>query len=163
MVGIYCRFVVTALCLLMCSCGSSRKAERSDSSVSVHTSSSEKQSLKCSSTTNLTDFVKTDLGIRFNWVRYDTTKPPDKDGNYPKQAEGSGELDLHSSEGKHIETNDSLMAEASNDSSSQEESENHTVLEKEKEDTDIFSDITWMCIAIPVMVIVIFIVSKLRK
>lgn len=164
MVGICCRIVIAILFMgLAYSCGSSRKMEQSNSVATVQSTSSENTSFNYGSTTKLTDFVKTDFGIRFQWVKYDTSKQPDKEGNYPKQEEGSGELDLKTEGNKSVESGDSLQVDTDRDSAFQSDKAEHSVSEKEKEGTEVFSDITWLCVAISVLVIIIFIVVKLCK
>ena len=139
------------LVLLLCGCGSSRKAERSDTFVSEHTEADIRQSACFGSTIKLTDFVKKDMTIHFRWVKYDTDKAPDAEGNYPKAGEGSGEVDIHADEMLDIAQCDSTQVETEADFSHEAESEEHTQIESEREETDIFNDWTWLIIAIIIL------------
>lgn len=153
MVGIYCRLFL--LVLLLCGCGSSRKAERSDTAVSEHTEADIRQSACFGSTIKLTDFVKKDMTIHFRWVKYDTDKAPDAEGNYPKAGEGSGEVDIHTDEVLDIAQCDNTQTKTEADFSHEAESEEHTQIESEREDTDIFNDLTWLIIAIVILLLVV--------
>ena len=148
------------LVLLLCGCGSSRKAERSDTFVSEHTEADIRQSACFGSTIKLTDFVKKDMTIHFRWVKYDTDKAPDAEGNYPKAGEGSGEVDIHADEMLDIAQCDSTQVETEADFSHEAESEEHTQIESEREETDIFNDWTWLIIAIIILLLVVCMVRR---
>ena len=143
------------LVLLLCGCGSSRKAERSDTFVSEHTEADIRQSACFGSTIKLTDIVKKDMTIHFRWVKYDTDKAPDAEGNYPKAGEGSGEVDIHADEMLDIAQCDSTQVETEADFSHEAESEEHTQIESEREDTDIFNDLTWLIIAVIILLLAV--------
>ena len=153
MVGNYCRWLL--LVLLMVSCGSSRKTERSDTAVSIKTGAELHQTAFQSSGIRLTDFVKKDMTIRFHWVKFDTDKKPDAEGNYPKMGEGSGEVDFHEDEVLDIEQNDSTQVESGANISHEAETEEHSQSESEREETDIFNDMTWLIIAIVILLLVV--------
>ena len=142
------------------SCGSSRKMEQSNSVATVQSTSSENTSFNYGSTTKLTDFVKKDMTIHFRWVKYDTDKAPDAEGNYPKAGEGSGEVDIHADEMLDIAQCDSTQTETEADFSHEAESEEHTQIESEREDTDIFNDLTWLIIAIVILLLVVCMVRR---
>lgn len=158
MVGIYCRLFL--LVLLMCSCGSSRKTERSDTAVSVQTGAELHQTAFQGSGIQLTDFVKKDMSIRFHWVKFDTDKKPDAKGNYPKMGEGSGEVDFHEDEVLDIAQADSTQVESEAEFSHEAESEEHSQSESEREETDIFNDMTWLIIAIVILPLVVCFVKR---
>ena len=153
MVGNYCRWLL--LVLLMVSCGSSRKTERSDTAVSIKTGAELHQTAFQSSGIRLTDFVKKDMTIRFHWVKFDTDKKPDAEGNYPKMGEGSGEVDFHEDEVLDMEQNDSTQVESGANISHEAETEEHSQSESEREETDIFNDMTWLIIAIVILLLVV--------
>lgn len=153
MVGICCRLLL--LVLLMASCGSSRKAEQSNTAVSVQDTEQLRQSVLYSSNIKLTDFVKKDMTIRFQWVKFDTDKKPDAEGNYPKMGEGSGEVDIHEDGSMEVVQNDSLQVNTEKESSHEVESEEHSQSESEREETDIFNDMTWLIIAIVILLLVV--------
>lgn len=152
MVGIYCRWLL--LVLLMVSCGSSRKTERSDTAVSVKTEAELHQTAFQGSSIRLTDFVKKDMTIRFHWVKFDTDKKPDAEGNYPKMGEGSGEVELHEDELLDMEQNDSTQVESGANLSHEVEAEEHSQSESEREETDIFNDMIGLIIAIVILLFV---------
>lgn len=147
------------LVLLLCGCGSSRKAERSDTFVSEHTEADIRQSACFGSTIKLTDFVKTDMTVRFHWVRFDTDKSPDAAGNYPKEAEGDGEIDFKGIEELDVTQNDSTQVETEADFSHEAEAEEHSQSESEKKETTVFEDMTWLIIAIVILLLVVWIVK----
>ena len=152
MVGIYCRWLL--LVLLMASCGSSRKTERSDTVVSVQAGAELHQTAFQGSGIRLTDFVKKDMTIRFHWVKFDTDKKPDAKGNYPKMGEGSGEVDFHEDKSLNIAQSDSNQVESDAEFSHESEHEKHSQVESEREETDIFNDMTWLIIAIVILLLV---------
>lgn len=152
MAGIYCRLFL--LVLLLCGCGSSRKTERSDTAVSEQTEAELHQTAFQASGIRLTDFVKKDMTIRFHWVKFDTDKKPDAEGNYPKMGEGSGEVELHEDEALNMEQNDSTQVEAEANLSHEAVAEEHSQSESEREETDIFNDMTWLIIAIVILLLV---------
>ena len=158
MVGIYCRLLL--LVLLLCGCGSSRKAERSDTAVSEQTQADIRQLAYHGTQLKLTDFVKKDMTIHFRWVKYDTDKAPDAEGNYPKAGEGSGEVDIHADEMLDIAQCDSTQTETEADFSHEAESEEHTQIESEREDTDVFNDLTWLIIAIIILLLAVGFVRR---
>lgn len=148
------------LVLLLCGCGSSRKAERSDTFVSEHTEADIRQSACFGSTIKLTDFVKTDMTVRFHWVRFDTDKEPDAQGNYPKEAEGDGEIDFKGVEELDIIQNDSTQVETEADFSHEEEAEEHSQSESKIEETTIFEDITWLCFSCIILMLIVWFVRR---
>ena len=152
MVGIYCRLFL--LVLLLCGCGSSRKTERSDTAISVQTEAELHQTAFQGSGIRLTDFVKKDMTIRFHWVKFDTDKKPDAEGNYPKMGEVSGEVELHEDEVLDMEQNDSTQVESGANLSHEAEAEEHSQSESEREETGVFNDITWLIIAIVILLLV---------
>lgn len=158
MVGIYCRLFL--LVLLMASCGSSRKAERNEMSSTAMQKVDYNQELFRSSNIKLTDFVKKDMTVRFNWVKFDTDKEPDSEGNYPKMGEGSGEVDFHEDESLNIAQSDSTQVESEADFSHKAEFEEHSQSESEREETDIFNDMTWLVIAIVILLLVVCCVKR---
>lgn len=158
MVGICCRLFL--LVLLLCGCGSSRKAERSDTAVSEQTEAELHQTAFQGSGIRLTDFVKKDMTIRFHWVKFDTDKKPDAEGNYPKMGEGSGEVDFHEDELLNVEQNDSTQVESGANLSHEAEAEEHSQSESEREETDIFNDMTWLIIAIVILLLVVWLVRR---
>lgn len=95
------------------------------------------------------------MTIHFRWVKYDTDKAPDAEGNYPKAGEGSGEVDIHADEMLDIVQYDSTQVETEADFSHEAESEEHTQFESEREETDIFNDLTWLIIAIIILLLVV--------
>ena len=153
MVGICCRLLL--LVLLLCGCGTSRKVEQTDTVVSVQTEANIRQLAYQGSQIRLTDLVKTDMTVRFHWVKFDTDKEPDAQGNYPKEAEGEGEIDFQGIEELDITQNDSTQVETEADFSHEAESEEHTQFESEREETDIFNDLTWLIIAIIILLLVV--------
>ena len=152
MVGIYCRLLL--LVLLLCGCGSSLKTERSDTAVSEQTQADIRQLAYHSTQLKSTDFVKKDMTIHFRWVKYDTDKAPDAEGNYPKMGEGSGEVELHEDEALNMEQHDSTQVEAEANLSHEAVAEEHSQSESEREETDIFNDMTWLIIAIVILLLV---------
>ena len=158
MVGIYCRLLL--LVLLLCGCGSSRKTERSDTAVSEQFQADIRQLAYHDTQLKLTDFVKKDMTIHFRWVKYDTDKAPDAEGNYPKAGEGSGEVDIHADKILDIAQCDSTQVETEADFSHEAESEKHTQIESEREETDIFNDLTWLIIAIIILLLVVCMVRR---
>ncbi len=158
MVGICCRLLL--LVLLMTGCGSSRKAQRTDTEVSVKTDTEFRQSVLQGTGIRLTDFVKKDMTIRFHWVKFDTDKKPDAEGNYPKMGEGSGEVDFHEDEILDMEQNDSTQVESGANLSHEAEAEEYSQSESEREETDIFNDMTWLIIAIVILLLVVCFVKR---
>lgn len=152
MVGICYRLIL--LVLLMASCGSSRKAEQSDATLSVQDTEQFRQSTIYGSNIKLTDFVKKNMTIRFQWVKFDTDKKPDAEGNYPKMGEGSGEVDFHEDGSMEVVHNDSLQVDAEKESSHDTEAEEHSQSESELEETDIFIDSTWLILATVILLLV---------
>lgn len=161
MVGIYCRLFL--LVLLMCSCGSSRKAERNEMSSTAMQKVDYNQELFRCSKIKLTDFVKKNMTVRFHWVKFDTDKEPDSEGNYPKMGEGSGEVDFHESESLNIAQSDSTQVESEAKFSHETESEEHSQSESEREETNVFNDMTWLIIATVILLLVIGFVKLLYK
>lgn len=158
MVGICCRLLL--LVVLMASCGSSRKAERSETVQSIQDTEQLRQSALYGSNIRLTDFVKKDMTIRFQWVKFDTDKKPDAEGNYPKMGEGSGEVDIHEDGSMEVIQNDSLQVNTEKESSHEAESEEHSQSESEREETDIFNDMIGLIIAIVILLFVVWIVKR---
>ena len=158
MVGTYCRWLL--LVLLMVSCGSSRKTERTDTAVSIQTGAELHQTAFQGSGIRLTDFVKKDMTIRFHWVKFDTDKKPDAEGNYPKMGEGSGEVELHEDEVLDMEQNDSTQVESGANLSHEAEAKEYSQSESEREETDIFNDMTWLIIAIVILLLVVCFVKR---
>jgi len=158
MVGIYCKWLL--LVLLMASCGSSRKTEQSDTAISVQTEAELHQTAFQASGIRLTDFVKKDMTIRFHWVKFDTDKNPDAEGNYPKMGEGSGEVDIHEDGSMEVVQNDSLQVNTEMDSSHEVEAEEHSQSESEREETNILNDMTWLIIAIVILLLVVWLVRR---
>ena len=152
MVGTYCRWLL--LVLLMVSCGSSRKTERTDTAVSIQTGAELHQTAFQGSGIRLTDFVKKDMTIRFHWVKFDTDKKPDAEGNYPKMGEGSGEVDIHEDGSMVVIQNDSLQVNTEMDISHEVEAEEHSQSKSEREETDIFNDMIGLIIAIVILLLV---------
>ena len=159
MVGICCRLLL--LILLLSGCGSSRKMQHTETDVSVKTETDIRQSVLQGTVIRLTDLVKQDMTIRFRWVLYDTDKAPDAEGNYPKAGEGSGEVDIHADKILDIAQCDSTQVETEADFSHEAESEKHTQIESEREETDIFNDLTWLVIAIIILLLVVCMVRFL--
>ena len=152
MVGTYCKWLL--LVLLMVSCGSSRKTERIDTAISVQTEAELHQTAFQGSGIRLTDFVKKDMTIRFHWVKFDTDKKPDAEGNYPKMGEGSGEVDIHEDGSMEVIQNDSLQVNTEMDISHEVEAEEHSQSKSEREETDIFNDMIGLIIAIVILLLV---------
>ena len=155
MVGIYCRLLL--LVLLLCGCGSSRKAERSDTAVSEQTQADIRQLAYHGTQLKLTDFVKKDMTIHFRWVKYDTDKAPDAEGNYPKEAEGEGEIDFQGIEELDITQNNSTQVETEADFLHEAEAEEHSQSESEREETEIFGDLTGFCFSFFILILVVLI------
>lgn len=95
------------------------------------------------------------MTIRFHWVKFDTDKEPDAQGNYPKEAEGEGEIDFQGVEELDIIQNDSTQVETEADFSHEAEAQEHSQSESEIEETTIFEDITWLIIAIVILLLVV--------
>lgn len=108
----------------------------------------------------LTDFVKKDMTIHFRWVKYDTDKAPDAEGNYPKEAEGEGEIDFQGIEELDITQNDSTQVETEAEFSHEAEAEEHSQSESEKKETTVFEDMTWLIIAIVILLLVVWTVRR---
>jgi len=100
------------------------------------------------------------MTIRFHWVKFDTDKKPDAEGNYPKMGEGSGEVDFHEDEVLDMEQNDSTQVESGANISHEAEAEEHSQSESEREETGIFNDITWLIIAIVILLLVVWLVRR---
>lgn len=158
MVGICCRLLL--LVLMMCSCGSSRKAERSDTALSVQDTERLRQSALYGSSIRLTDFVRKDMTVRFQWVKFDTDKKPDAEGNYPKMGEGSGEVDIHEDGSMEVIQNDSLQVKSEADFSHEAEAEEHSQSKSEHEETDLLDDLKWLIIAIVILLLVVWFVRR---
>ena len=158
MVGICCRLLL--LVLLLCGCGTSRKVEQSDTAVSVQSEADIRQLAYHGSQIKLTDFVKKDMTVRFHWVKFDTDKEPDAQGNYPKEAEGEGEIDFQGIEELDITQNDSTQVETEAEFSQEAESEEHSQSESESEETEIFSDIAWLCFSCVILILVVRFVRR---
>ena len=158
MVGICCRLLL--LVLLLCSCGSSRLMEQTDTAVSVQTEANIRQLAYQGSQIKLTDLVKTDMTVRFHWVKFDTDKEPDAQGNYPKEAEGDGVIDFKGVEELDIIQNDSTQVETEADFSHEAEAEEHSQSESESEETEIFSDIAWLCFSCVILILVVRFVRR---
>lgn len=158
MVGICCRLLL--LVLLLCGCGTSRKVEQSDTAVSVQSEADIRQLAYHGSQIKLTDFVKKDMTIHFRWVKYDTDKAPDAQGNYPKEAEGDGEIDFQGIEELDITQNDSTQVETEADFSHEAEAEEHSQSESEKKESMVFEDMTWLIIAIVILLLVVWTVRR---
>ncbi len=158
MVGICCRLLL--LVLLMTGCGSSRKAQRTDTEVSVKTDTEFRQSVLQGTGIRLTDLVRKDMTIHLRWVKYDTDKAPDAEGNYPKSGEGSGEVGFHANGVTDIVLNDSTRTDTEVQRSGEAKSEEHTQNESEHEETDIFNDMTWLIIAIVILLLVVWFVRR---
>lgn len=158
MVGICCRLLL--LVLLMTGCGSSRKAQRTDTDVSVKTETDIRQSVLQGAGIRLTDLVKKNMTIHFRWVKYDTDKAPDAEGNYPKAGEGSGEVGFQANGVTDIVLNDSTRTNTEVQSSGEAEAKEHTQNESEHEETDSFNDMTWLIIAIVILLLVVWFVRR---
>lgn len=158
MVGICCRLLL--LVLMMCSCGSSRKAERSDTALSVQDTERLRQSALYGSSIRLTDFVRKDMTVRFQWVKFDTDKKPDAEGNYPKMGEGSGEVDIHEDGSMEVIQNDSLQVDSEADFSHEAEAEEHSQSKSEHEETALLDDLKWLIIAIVILLLVVWFVRR---
>ena len=158
MVGNCCRLLL--LVLLLCGCGTSRKAEQSDTAVSAQTEADIRQLAYHGSQIKLTVFVKKDMTIRFHWVKFDTNKSPDAQGNYPKEAEGEGEIDFKGIEELDITQNDSTQVETEADFSHEAEAEAHSQSESEREETKMFGDIAWLCFSCVILILVVWIVRR---
>lgn len=155
--------VTVAALLLFSSCGSSRKASSATVDLVEKDSARNEYSLLSGSDIRLTDIVKTDYGIRFEWKRYDTTKPPGSDGKPPLLEEGSGELNYTSSDSLAVAGNDSTKIAASEEKGKEVSMAVQSSSESEREDTGIFSDMADMLGALTISVVAIFIVGLLRK
>ena len=158
MVGICCRLLL--LVLLLCGCGTSRKVEQTDTAVSVKSEANIRQLAYQGSQIKLTDFVKTDMTVRFHWVKFDTDKEPDEQGNYPKEAEGEGEIDFKEVEELDIIQNDSTQVETEADFSHEAEAEEHSQSESESEETKIFGDIGWLCFSCIILILIVWFVRR---
>lgn len=158
MVGNYCRLLL--LVLLLCSCGSSRLMQQTDTAVSVQNDAEIRQLAFHGSQIKLTDLVKTDMTIRFHWVKFDTDKEPDAQGNYPKEAEGDGVIDFKGVEELDIIQNDSTQVETEADFSHEEEAEEHSQSESKIEETTIFEDITWLCFSCIILMLIVWFVRR---
>ena len=154
MVGICCRLLL--LVLLMTGCGSSRKAQRTDTDVFVKTDTEFRQSVLQGTGIRLTDLVKKDMTIHFRWVEYDTDKAPDAEGNYPKAGEGSGEVDFQADGVTDIVLNDSTRTNTEVQRSGEVDVKERSQNESEHEETDIFDDITWLIITIVILLLVLW-------
>lgn len=149
-----------ALSMLL-SCGSSRKMESSSLNIEEKDSTREEVSILTGTSVQLTDLVKTDVGIKFDWVRYDTDKQPDEEGRYPVLEEGSGEMEI-SQEGEHTEVRkDSASVSASKENSSKKNVRSTTSEESEK--VGVFSDLTEMFKALALFVGVLLVSFILKK
>lgn len=100
------------------------------------------------------------MTIRFHWVKFDTDKNPDAEGNYPKMGEGSGEVDIHEDGSMEVVQNDSLQVDTEKESSHEAETEEHSQSESEREETDIFNDMTGLIIAIVILLLVVCFVKR---
>ena len=158
MVGICCRLLL--LVLLMTGCGSSRKVQRTDTDVSVKTDTEFRQSVLQGSGIRLTDLVRKDMTIHFRWVKYDTDKAPDTEGNYPKAGEGSGEVGFQANGVTDIVLNDSTRTNTEVQSNGEAESKERSQNESERKETDIFNDMTWLIIAIVILLLVVWMVRR---
>lgn len=153
MVGICCRLLL--LVLLMSGCGSSRKMQHTETDVSVKTETDISQSVLQGTAIRLTDLVKQDMTIHFRWVQYDTDKAPDAEGNYPKAGEGSGEVDFQADGVTDIVLNDSTRTDNEIQSSGEAEEKEYSQNESEHKETHIFKDLTWLSIAIVILLLVV--------
>lgn len=100
------------------------------------------------------------MTIRFQWVKFDTDKKPDEEGNYPKMGEGSGEVDIREDGSMEVVHNDSLQVDTEKDSSYEKENEKHSQSESEREETNIFKDMTWLIIATVILLLVACFVKR---
>ena len=144
----------------MTGCGSSRKAQRADTELSVKTETEFRQSVLQTTGIRLTDLVRKDMTIHFRWVKYDTEKPPDAEGNYPKAGEGSGEVGFQANGVTDIVLNDSTRTNTEVQSNGEVEAKERSQNESEHEETDIFDDITWSIIAIVILLLVVWFVRR---
>lgn len=158
MVGICCRLLL--LVLLMTSCGSSRKVEQTETDVNIKTEAELRQSLFHGSQIKLTDFVKKDMSIRFHWVKFDTDKEPDVQGNYPKESEGDGVIDFQETGEFDISKVDSTRTEDRLELSNEAEAQEHSQSESEIEETTIFEDITWLCFSCIILMLIVWFVRR---
>ena len=153
MVGICCRLLL--LVLLMTGCGSSRKAQQTNTELSVQTETDIRQSVLQGTGIRLTDLVKKDMTIHFRWVKYDTDKAPDAEGNYPKAGEGSGEVGFQADGVTDIVLNDSTRTDTEMQRSGEAEAKERSQNESERKETDIFDDMIWLIIAIVILLLAI--------
>ena len=134
--------------------------EQTDTAVSVQTEANIRQLAYQGSQIRLTDFVKTDMTVRFHWVKFDTDKEPDAQGNYPKEAEGDGVIDFKGVEELDIIQNDSTQVETEADLSHESEAVEHSQSESESEETDIFGDIAWLCFSCVILMLIVWFVRR---
>lgn len=154
---------VLVFLLALTSCGSSKKTTSDSLNVTERDSMRKDYSFVHGNNIRLTDFVKTDIGLRFEWVTYDTSKPPGKDGKPPISGEGKGELSVNSNDSLAIVGNDSTKVLAAEKSGTERETDMQSFTERERDDTTLFSDVADMVTAIAVCVVVLFIVGFLKK
>lgn len=158
MVGICCRLLL--LVLLLCSCGSSRLMEQTDTAVSVQTEANIRQLAYQGSQIKLTDLVKTDMTVRFHWVKFDTDKEPDAQGNYPKEAEGEGVIDFKEDACLNVEKVDSTEMNTDFTASQETDIRDHSQSESKMEGTHIVKDISWLCFSCILLMLVVWFVRR---
>lgn len=154
---------VLVLLLVLASCGSSKKTSCESLNVMERDSMRKDYSFVHGNSIRLTDFVKTDFGIRFEWVTYDTSKPVGPNGKPPISGEGKGELSGSSNDSLTVVGGDSTKVTASEKSGTERETDMQSFSERERDDTTLFSDVADMVTAIAVCAVVLFIVGFLRK
>lgn len=134
--------------------------EQTDTAVSVQSEANIRQLAYQGSQIRLTDLVKTDMTVRFHWVKFDTDKEPDAQGNYPKEAEGDGVIDFKGVEELDIIQNDSTQVETEADFSHESEAVEHSQSESKIEETTIFEDITWLCFSCIILMLIVWFVRR---
>lgn len=100
------------------------------------------------------------MKVRFYWVKFDTDKNPDKDGNYPKMAEGDGEISLKEDETLQIEEQDSIGVTTDFTTSHETKIKEHSQSESKIEETNVFRQLKLLSFSCLMLFLIVWIVKR---
>lgn len=158
------RYILLApfMCLfLLFSCGSSHKTSKSEMEITQNDSVSESLYVSKWSSSSLANLITTVGSYVIDFRVYDTQKPPDSlTGKRPVLADGQIKGGFNQKEEMNAERKDSIKIDADRVSSSNVHEKSQSEIVKDKKESTLLRQLSWICVGIAVLLVVVFIVRR---
>ena len=153
------------MCLfLLFACGSSHKAVKSDTKIIQKDSTRESVNIVHGSSTSLSELITTNGNYVIDFRIHDTRKPPDSlTGKPPLLADVHVESDFNKNEKKETVVNDSTEVKADKEATSTKHEETKTEEVKDKKESTLPEQISFACVCVTVLIVVMLIVKHWRN